>query len=275
MIPDFCMEHKLVICGGGNMAASIISGAIRFGVIHPRSIIVAEIDASKHQRLIAMGVVVTDSAANALVAHPDADVMLAVKPQSFAELATALAPSIGSRLMISVMAGVRSESIASVSGGSCRIIRIMPNLASQVGESVTAIANCRDATNLDMAFVDGLCRGLGPSVIETDESMLDAFTALAGSGPAYLFYLAEAMTESAIRMGFSEEHARLIVSQTLAGSALLLRANDGRAKELRSAVTSKGGTTQAATEYLDEHRVMSLFSEAILKARDRSRELGR
>lgn len=258
------------------MATSMISGAIRSGVHSPSSVTVAEHDPKKHESLRSLGINVVADARAAIESDLNSTVIFAVKPQSFAELLAAIAPCLSRspRLVLSVMAGIRSDTIVSGLHPHSRLIRIMPNLPSQIGAGATAVAAGRGATDDDLAFAESLAKALGPVVVRLPEDMIDAFTALAGSGPAYVFYLAEAMLQAARNMGFSPADARTIVAQTISGASLMMQKLGSDPATLRAAVTSKGGTTQAATARMDEGDVMGVITAAILAAEQRSRELG-
>lgn len=209
----------------------------------------------------------------------DTVVVLAVKPQMFAAVAAELAPIMSGRserCVISIMAGVRSATIRERLGDRARVVRAMPNTPARVGQGVTAIAAGPGATEGDMAIAGRLFAALGPVVVRIDEGLMDAFTAVAGSGPAYLFYLAEAMERAAVEVGLDAAMARRVVAQTLRGAAALID-GDGQGDPglLRAAVTSKRGTTAAAVASLERDGVMECWVRAIVAARDRGAELGR
>lgn len=270
------MRSTFLYIGGGNMAKAMISGAIRAGIHASSDVTVAELDETKHHTLRAMGVHVFSDARRAVENDAGSTIIFAVKPQSFSELAVALAPALSRspRLVLSVMAGIRSATILPHLHEDSRLIRIMPNLPSQIGAGATAVAPSRGATQEDLAFADALARALGPVVVRMQEDMIDAFTALAGSGPAYVFYLAEAMMNAAHKLGFTPADARRIVAQTIFGAAAMMQPNEVDPAALRAAVTSKGGTTQAATDHMDKGDVMNVIAQAILAAERRGRELG-
>ena len=179
-----------------------------------------------------------------------------------------------SPLVISILAGTKSERISDAMGEGARVVRVMPNTPASVGLGMSAIAGSGSSTDGDVEIAKTLMGGVGETV-EIDESMMDAFTAVAGSGPAYVFYLVEAMTKAAVSLGFDAKLARRIVEQTVIGSSELLKVSDEDAAELRSRVTSKNGTTYAATTTMDERGVMDAIVAALTAARDRGVELGR
>lgn len=267
---------ELVVMGGGNMARAIIRGTISARVIHPDNIVVCEPESPKRALLETLGVWATASHAQAMERlAPGGRVLLAVKPQSLSALAEQIRPLIASgRLVISILAGVRIETIESALGLSKgRVIRAMPNLPASVQLGMTALAVPTDTTSGDAAFVDSLFGAVGKTV-RVSEELLDAFTALSGSGPAYVFYLAEAMEKAAVRAGFAPPEAGQIVRQTLLGASTLLAGSAEAPAALRAAVTSKGGTTEAAVSVLEREGVMGAVVDAILAARDRGRALG-
>ncbi|MFZ4574259.1 MAG: pyrroline-5-carboxylate reductase [Phycisphaerales bacterium] len=279
------MHSHLVILGGGNMASAILAGGLRAGALDPSRVAVAERDPEKHGPLEAMGARVFGAAAPAIDwmakqegARPG-QVLVAVKPQSFPDLAAQCGEAMGAgrRVVISIMAGVRSSRVRTLLSGEGRtvaVVRAMPNLPAQIGEGATAVCLGSGAVPGDEAFAMSIFRGVGPLVLRTDETMMDAFTALAGSGPAYLYYLAEGLITAGEKMGFTPEQARGTVAQTLKGAAELLSRAENTPAQLRSAVTSKGGTTQAATEVLDQRGVMGALVEAVRAAESRGQSLG-
>jgi pyrroline-5-carboxylate reductase len=202
-------------------------------------------------------------------------ILLAVKPQSLEEVGSEFAQALGSkrRVVVSILAGTPTAKIQSALGGKVVVIRTMTNTPAQIRRATTAIALGAGASEADGELASDLFASLG-RVVQIPEEMMDAFTAVAGSGPAYLFYLAEAMTRAAIEIGFDSDTASWIVRWTLAGSAALLDATDQPPATLRAAVTSRGGTTAAATAVLDEAQVIEAFVRAIGAARDRGREMG-
>ena len=198
-------------------------------------------------------------------------VVLAVKPQVFPYVWGKLQSAISSSsLVVSIMAGVTSETIAA--GSDLRVVRVMPNTPSLVGRGASGIAQGALATELDMEITERLMQAVGVSV-RVEEEQLHAVTALSGSGPAYLFYLMEAMMDSARKLGLDEATARLLCIETVGGAADLLASLDDSPEELRSRVTSKGGTTAAAIQTFDELHLKEVVSDAMERAFARSKEL--
>jgi pyrroline-5-carboxylate reductase len=271
----------LAVIGGGNMAQAILRGAVAAGVLDPSRVAVAEPDESKRGALSTLATPIATAAeaiswlARAESTPGEGQILLAVKPQMLTavagEVSHALAPS--RRIVISILAGTPTPRIQSLLGRYLAMIRVMPNLPASIGQGATAIAAGAGARDGDEQFAQRIFSAVGPVVVTTDESLMDAFTAVAGSGPAYLFYLAEAMARAATDLGFDAPTADRITRQTLLGAATMLAASGQPPADLRAAVTSKGGTTEAAISALDSAGVMATIIRAITAARDRGREL--
>jgi len=271
----------LAIIGFGNMGHAILTGGVAAGVLDVAKVVVAELDDSKREAALRIGVLGAfakpSEALAALIALDGGtgygQVLLAVKPQMLASATGDLGAIMQDRVVISILAGTPSDAVRMALGGAVRVVRVMPNLPAGIGAGATAIARGAGTTREDAAFATTLFRGVGPLVIELDEDLMDAFTAIAGSGPAYLFYLAEAMVNAAIATGMMPEQAASIVRQTLLGAADLLSRSPDAPGVFRAAVTSKGGTTAAAVAVLEDAGVMQTIEAAIIAARDRGREL--
>ena len=263
------MSRELGIIGGGNMGAAIVRGAIAAGVIDPQNILVAEIDPSRRAQVGRTGCATTEDPAEAAAC---AQMLLAVKPQSFADVAKAVAPLAKPTIVISIMAGLGSGVIRRALGESARVVRVMPNTPCQVGAGVAAIALGDGAAPGDERLARELFDALGRTTT-VDEGQMYAVTAVSGSGPAYVFLLAEALEQAAVDLGIDSATARLLVHQTVFGSGKLLLESDQEAVALRQAVTSPGGTTEAALAVMLEQRFAQIIAEAVTAARDRGIEL--
>ncbi len=279
---------ELLVIGGGNMGSAIIRGGLAAGVLRAAAVCVVDPDAGKRAAMTAHGCVAAGAISHVpQVAELTSDtlVLWAVKPQMFADAAAAyrvvvagLAAGGQPAAGASIMAGVPASRVSELTGTAC-IIRTMPNLPAQIGRGVTAICTPSQAgvagspAAAATRRVTTLLEAVG-SVIELPEPMLDAFTALAGSGPAYMFYLAEAMVAAALEQGLTAEQADLAVRQTLLGAAQLMSQRaDASPTQLRAEVTSKGGTTAAATAVMDAAGFTELIKRAIAAGTERSREL--
>lgn len=253
------------------MAQAIVMGALAAGQ-SPSRFIVVEPDAHKRTWWAKQGVATSAAARDVLPSLDPADqVMLAVKPQMLADAVKGLEGVLGDRVVVTMLAGTPSAKVRTHLP-TARVVRVMPNTPARIGRSTTALALGAGARRGDETEADALFSLIG-TVIRIDESLMDAFTAIAGSGPAYLFYLAEALASAGVRVGFDGATSLRIVRSMLAGSALLLEQADEHPADLRRAVTSKGGTTAAAVAVLDESGVMEIVARAVTAARDRGREL--
>lgn len=269
----------LAVIGAGAMASAILEGAFGAGLLRPGEVVVAEPDESRRSAMAARGCTLAhgstpEAALRALA--PGGAVLLATKPQSLADVSRSLGASPPfAGVVISILAGARSERVREAFGGSARVVRVMPNTPARIGLGVSAIAGGAGARAGDDALAVRLFGAVG-EVVRVEETMMDAFTALAGSGPAYIFYLAEAMAQAGIEMGFEPRTADAVARAVLRGSAELLAQSPGEsAAALRAAVTSKGGTTEAAIRSMESAGVGGAIVRAIVAARDRGAELSK
>jgi pyrroline-5-carboxylate reductase len=266
-------NHSLhfAFIGGGNMASAIIGGLLKEG-IQSHQIDVVEpfaetADKLKHQWNILALPAASDRLTKATL------VIWAVKPQVFSEAAAPVKPFTGNALHLSVAAGIRTNSIASWLG-SDRIVRCMPNTPALVGKGMTALYARPQVSEAEKSLVEQVIRSTGEFLWVEAEKQLDAVTALSGSGPAYVFYFLEAMTQAGIGMGLSEAQAYRLAVATFAGASELARASDEPAQVLRQRVTSKGGTTYAAITAMENAGIKAAFIAAMQAAEQRAGELG-
>ncbi|RMH11451.1 MAG: pyrroline-5-carboxylate reductase [Planctomycetota bacterium] len=274
------MPRSLAVIGGGNMAQAILDGAVRAGVLE-KNFVVA--DPSPERRKLFPNAVERASEAIAwLCEHESApgrgQVLLAVKPQMLPEVVRDLRGALESntwgehRVVISILAGATIAHITEAFAGRARVIRVMPNTPALVGRGMAAICPAPDARESDVSLARSLFNAVG-RVIDLREDQMDAFTAVAGSGPAYVFRLAEAMVEGAIKSGLNPDEALLAVRETIAGAGLLLAGSNDPPGVLRERVTSKGGTTAAALEIFERARFGETVIDAIAAATARGAEL--
>lgn len=265
------MQYRLGFIGCGNMAQAIAGGAIERNVLSPTDIIASDPSDENRGVFAEWGCETTPD--NEQVAKQAQQILLAVKPQIFPKVAPDLSASLtDSQVLISIMAGLSSAKIAEEVGRACRVVRVMPNTPAMVAEGMAGIALGGSAQAGDDALAKQLFAAVG-QVVELEEPMIDAINAISGSGPAYLFYLAEAMEQAASQLGLGDQ-ARQIVAQTLMGSAKLLAETGEDPVELRRKVTSPGGTTLAASNHMDSKAVQPAIIEAIQAAYERAKELG-
>jgi len=257
------------------MGSALVGGLLRAGTFRAHQIVVAEPDEDRARELAAShGVSVVAGAADA-VGGADT-VLLAVKPQVAAAVCGQMRSSLGdSVLVVSIVAGLGTASIEALL--ACpegrRVVRTMPNTPALIGEGVAAIASGAFATDDDLDAAESLLSAVGV-VVRLPESQLDAVTAVSGSGPAYLFLVAEALTDAGVALGLSREVSAILVHQTLAGAASLLTETGRNPADLRAQVTSPAGTTAAALGVLERRAVRAAFADAVRAAAERSTELG-
>jgi pyrroline-5-carboxylate reductase len=258
---------ELAVIGGGNMGAALIGGLLASGAVDRTRVVVVEVVESRRTELAGLfpGIaVMADVPASGAA-------VLAVKPVDIPAAAAAAAAA-GATRLLSIAAGVRLATIETAAGPHVAVIRAMPNTPALVRLGASAIAPGLAATDVDVAWAESILAAVG-TVERMDESDLDLFTGLAGSGPAYVFFVAEALIEAAVAEGMSHDVADRVVRQLLLGSATLLD-QEGDPAVLRQRVTSPGGTTAAGIAVLDEHDVRGALGAAVRAATARSRELG-
>jgi pyrroline-5-carboxylate reductase len=257
--------------GGGNMASALIGGLIKAGR-PPESLLVIEPFEAQRAKLAQAFGITAQATASAALAQASL-VVWAVKPQLFAEAAAPCTPFVGGALQLSVMAGIRSSALVAASGSE-RVVRAMPNTPALIGRGIAGLY-ARDAvTAAERAEIEALLAPTGATLWVAREADLDAVTALSGSGPAYVFYVLEAMMQAGVEMGLSETQARTLAQATFDGAAALAAASPLHPGELRAQVTSKGGTTHAAITSLDDDGVKAAFVKALHAAGRRAAELG-
>ena len=267
---DF-QKVRLAFIGGGNMAGAILGGLIRQGLA-PKQVVVIEPFAETVAKLQKDLNVEVHAVASAVLADADL-VVWAVKPQVFKEAALPVATFTQKALHLSVAAGIRSDSIARWLQTD-RVVRSMPNTPALVGQGITGLFSRAGVSAQDKQLVEKVVQSTGEWLWVKPESALDVVTALSGSGPAYVFYFLEAMTEAGVQMGLSKEQAYHLATATFGGATHLARQSTDAPEILRQRVTSKGGTTYAALTSMAEDHVKEAFVKAMLAAQNRAGELG-
>jgi pyrroline-5-carboxylate reductase len=267
------MKAKILgVIGAGNMAEAILRGVIGSDLLAPEQILVSEPLAQRRDELCDMlGVAcVEDNTEPAACQH----VLLAVKPQVLDSVLDEIAPQVHPEaVVISIAAGYPTARIDSHLGGRGKLIRVMPNTPMLVGAGISALACGPRADTADMEWARDLFAACGRTVL-LDEEKMDAVTALSGSGPAYVFYLTEAMIAAGIAEGLGPEAATTLATETVYGAARLMQQTGSAPETLRARVTSPNGTTERAVEQLEAHGVAKGIVAAIRAATQRSRELG-
>jgi pyrroline-5-carboxylate reductase len=263
---------KIAFIGGGNMASALIAGLLRDG-LDPASIRVLEVDAGRlaalKQQFSIEGSTVPDQGLRGM----DATVF-AVKPQQMQAACTQCRPWLSSGFVLTIAAGIPAASVAAWSGQP-QVVRAMPNTPALIGAGITGMSAGPGLAPSARSLAERIMGAAGEVVWFDDESMLDAVTALSGSGPAYVFFFIEALQAAGQAMGMTAAQARRLAIATFRGAAQLAHQSDEPVELLRERVTSKGGTTAAALDRMRASQLHERFVEAVLAARDRSRELAR
>lgn len=265
---------KLVFIGAGSMAEALISGIVEKKLINGKNIWVTN---HKNEKKLAVlkrryGINYTYDL-TVLFAGADA-VILAMKPKDAAAAIQRIKGYLPKNaLVISVLAGVSINTIEALADQSLAVARAMPNTSATVAKSATAIAVNDRVSEQQNKTISQLFATVGMTTF-VQESQLDAVTGLSGSGPAYIYYLVEAMENSAAEIGLERQLAKELIVQTLIGAAEMLQTTTKTPSELRKEVTSPGGTTEAGIRILEENRVQEAFVECIKKAAIQSRKMG-
>ena len=263
--------QHIAFIGGGNMASAILGGLIRQGLSASQITVVEPFAETAGQLRQRYGVAVLPEASAALGAAQL--VVWAVKPQVFAQAAAPVAAHTAQALHLSVAAGIRTDSIRGWLHTE-RLVRSMPNTPALVGQGMTALFACPAVTAAEKTLVEQVIATTGQFLWVAQESQLDAVTALSGSGPAYVFFFLEAMTEAGVGLGLSREQAYQLALATFSGASALAAASSEPPEVLRQRVTSKGGTTYAAITHMENAGVKAAFVAAMQAAERRARELG-
>jgi pyrroline-5-carboxylate reductase len=261
----------LVLVGAGKMGSALLEGWLRFG-LDPKHISVLEPQPTSQIAALATGGLQLNPQLRGL--GDVAAVVIAVKPQSAAEAIPPLKPMIGaSTVVVSIMAGRTLQFIAGALNAPCALVRAMPNTPAAIGRGIT-VAVPRDINPAQRELADRLLCATGTVEWTDDEALMDAVTAVSGSGPAYVFLLAEALAEAGVASGLPPSLAAKLARETVAGSGELLHRSELDAAVLRHNVTSPGGTTAAALEVLmGNDGLVQLMRKAVAAATKRSREL--
>lgn len=265
---------RIAFIGGGNMARSLIGGLIADGY-DPGRIWVAEPDTERRGQLAAQFQINATGDNREAAEQADA-VVLAVKPQMIKTVCEPLGPVLRERasLAISIAAGVRESDISRWLGGGVAVVRTMPNTPSLVRAGATALYANEHVSEAQRTLAESLLRAVGLTQWLEDESLMDAVTAISGSGPAYFFLLIEMLEQSGADLGLPRETARLLALETALGAAKMALESDEDPQSLRRRVTSPGGTTEQAINTLEDGGVRALMDRAVKAAASRAAELG-
>ena len=266
------MKWDVCFIGAGNMAEALCRGILSAKLFGAERIVASDPSAARRDLFTReLGVAAMDD--NVAAAREAGTVVLAVKPQVMDDVLGPLGPHLGpEKLVISIAAGIRTAQIEAACPDGCRVVRVMPNTPMLVGAGMSALCAGANAAGDELEAAARLFRCAG-EVVTVDEPAIDAVTAVSGSGPAYFFYLVEAMTEAGVAEGLDRPLAEKLAAQTLLGAGRLLAKSPDGPAELRRRVTSPGGTTEAAISAMGAAGVREALIAAVRRAAERSRDL--
>ena len=258
---------RLQIVGGGRMGEALIGGILSSGWAEATDLRIVEASSARREQLASLfpGAEITT--------EPGAadGTIVATKPADIAAVTAAVSASGGGRIL-SIAAGVTLATLEAAAGSGVAVVRAMPNTPALIGAGASAIAGGAAAADADLDWAESLLGAVG-AVVRVTEKQLDAVTGLSGSGPAYVFLIAEAMVDAGVAAGLPRDLSTTLAYQTLVGSARLLAEGDVSPADLRAAVTSPGGTPAAGVQVLERNAVRAAVIDAVLAARDRATEL--
>lgn len=265
---------KVLVIGAGNMGLTYAEGMSKSKLLKKRNIMVLD---SSEEKLKELDQISHFDAFRELEGCVlDADIIfIAVKPNHAEKLLKRIRPlAKPEQILISIMAGTTIDTIKELTGLT-KIVRAMPNLPAKIGKGLTSFVASSGVSRVELLTVESLLDTTGKSILVSDENFIDASTGISGSGPAYVFYFMQSMMEAALQMGFSENVSKILVSQTFTGAIELFNQNNLSPNSWMGKVASKGGTTRAALDSMNDNNVGELIKEAAFAAFERAVELGK
>ena len=265
---------KVAIIGGGNIGCAIVKGLLLSGEIPVSNIFLTRRNIDKLDDIKESGIHISTDNFEALKSSEV--IIIAVLPSQILALLDSLAPKLDPKkhILVSVVTAFSTQEIRNRTGNEVPVIRVMPNMGAVIGESVTSLSAGSAAGPGDIAAAKEIFSLIG-DVVEVEEKLVDAVTAVSGSGPAYFFYMIESLISAARSSGLNAQDAARLVGRTALASAKLLDLLGESPEELRRRVSSKGGTTEAAIKVFEKKRFKKMIAEAVGAARKRSKELSK
>jgi len=265
---------KVLVIGAGNMGLTYAEGMSKSRLLKKKNIMVLDKSEEKLEELHQISHFDAFSELEDCV--PQADIIfIAVKPYHAESVFKAIKPLVQpQQILVSIMAGVSIASIKEITGLN-KIVRAMPNLPAQIGKGLTSYVISPEVSRIEMLTVESLLDTTGKSMRVSNENFIDASTGISGSGPAYVFYFMQSMMEAALQMGFSKNDSTVLVSQTFTGAVELFNQSNLSPHSWMEKVASKGGTTRAALDSMQDNNVNELIKEAAFAAFNRAVELGK
>ncbi|MCK0190049.1 pyrroline-5-carboxylate reductase [Arenibacter sp. F20364] len=265
---------KVLVIGAGNMGLTYAESMSKSKLLKKRNLMI--LDSSQEKTLSLKKILHFEVHENLEDCVPKADlIFIAVKPYHSEDLFKKMKNLVkGGQIVISIMAGVTIKSMQEGLGIN-KIVRAMPNLPAQIGKGVTSYTASSEVSRIELLTIENLLDTTGKSILVSSEKFIDASTGISGSGPAYVFYFMQSMMEAALKMGFSANDSKVLVSQTFEGAVDLFNQSDLSPNSWMERVASKGGTTRAALDSMEDNNVKELIKEAAYSAFNRAVELGK
>ncbi|MEW4925225.1 pyrroline-5-carboxylate reductase [Algibacter sp. 2305UL17-15] len=265
---------RVLVIGAGNMGLTYAEGMSKSKLLKKRNIMVLDNSKEKLEALDKISHFDTFEKLDDCV--PIADIIfIAVKPYHAEEVFNSIQPLVTpQQIIISIMAGVTIPRITEITGLK-KIVRAMPNLPAQIGKGLTSYVASPEVSRIELLTVESLLDTTGKSIKVSNEGLIDASTGISGSGPAYVFYFMQSMMEAALQMGFSKNDSTMLVSQTFTGAVELFNQSNLSPNSWMELVASKGGTTRAALDSMDDNNLSELIKDAAFAAFNRAVELGK
>ncbi len=265
---------KVLVIGAGNMGLTYAEGMAKSPYLNRRNLMIY--DVSPEKILSLSKIEHFDVFENVEDCLPEADIVfLAVKPYHISDLFGKIKNLVNDQqIIVSLMAGITIETIQEGLGVK-KVVRTMPNLPAKVGKGVTSFTESKEVSRVELLTVRNLLDTTGQSIHVDNERFIDASTGISGSGPAYIFYFMQSMLEAALKMGFSKNDSRTLVTNTFEGAVKIFNESDLSPETWMNRVASKGGTTRAALDSMDDNNVKELIKDAAYAAFDRAIELGK
>jgi pyrroline-5-carboxylate reductase len=267
------LEMKVLVIGAGNMGLTYAEGMSSSNYLNRRKLMVFDVSPDVTARLRNEGRYDVYESLSDCVSVADI-IFIAVKPYHSEDLFEEIKPMVrNEQIFVSLMAGVKIKTIQEQLSVD-KVVRTMPNLPAKVGKGVTSFTASKSISRVELIMVRNLLDTTGESIHVNDESYIDKSTGISGSGPAYVFYFMQSMMEAAKKMGFSENDSKVLVSNTFEGAVALFNESDLTPETWMNRVASKGGTTRAALDSMDDNNVKELIKDAAYAAFNRAVELG-
>lgn len=264
---------KVALIGAGNMGGALARAIVETNIVTPSELLIVEANETRREELKnLLGCNSADSIDERLSEYQI--VILAIKPQGLSSVSTILGKVMSeSQVLVSILAGVTIDSLQDALGGHGKVARVMPNTPVQVGKGVSVYMLSSSVTAKEASFLQDALSASGLALQVQDEALMDAATAACASGVGFVYYLIEHFMHACTALGFSEDQSEDLIRETFAGGIDLWRSSGKSVAELREAVTSKGGTTEAGLSALNQERIGEGLSAAIRAACERAKEL--